>query len=691
MSSDDLTSRLRDTFVQELEEHVRQLNRGLLALEQKPGDEELIRSLFRSAHTIKGAARVADEPLVEDACHSMESIFAAVRGAREPLSGSDFALLFATCDALEEAAGRLRSGESLRGSALAALLPRLTALAGAAPPARAPTPPAPAPSAPAPPAPDPAAPPVRAPSRTTPASTPESEAAELVRVRAGRLDELLSAVGELIIATGRIVERAGRGDESARRLDQATDAVAEVVHRLRLRPFGDICESLPRAVRDAAAAEGKEVELRIDGADVEADRVVIDALRDPLLHLVRNAVAHGVESPDARERAGKPRQGLVRVAAELAGGRLHVIVSDDGAGLDEAAIRRKLRERREPEPRTREGLADALLRGGFTTRHEATGISGRGVGLDIVRAALENIGGAVGVEWSEGQGTTFRLECPPTPAVLRAVLVRLGAYLFALPTAHVERLRRVRMADLRSASGGTILPDQDGPIRILSLARLLGPPLEARPLDDTALVAIVRVGTRRAAFVVDEVVAEDEIVMRPLAAEPGAVPHAAGAAILPSGRVAVVLGAPSLLAAGLRTGAGLTPAAPVERERHRLRVLVADDSITTRTLEQSVLEAAGYEVVTAVNGEEAWEALDREGADALVADVEMPRMDGFALCRRVRSSERFRELPIVLVTGRESPEDRTRGLEAGADAYLVKSSFDQADLLGTLDQLIGAA
>lgn len=685
MSSDDLTSRLRDTFVQELEEHVRELNRTLLALEQSPGDEELIRSLFRSAHTIKGAARVAGEPLVEDACHAMESIFAAVRAGEEDLRGSDFALLFATCDALEDAAARLRRGEPLDGSAVAALLPRLTDRAGAAPAAtRRRTGPQFA-RTPA------AAATVTAPPVTTRAPPTAPDAGELVRVRADRLDALLSAVGELIIATGRIVEHAPRNDEDARRLDQATDTVADVVHRLRLRPFADICEPLPRAIRDVAAAEGMEVELHIEGAEVEADRVVIDALRDPLLHLVRNAVAHGLESPDVRVRAGKPRQGHVRVAAELAAGRLHVSVSDDGAGLDASAIRRALRERRQPEPQTREELVDALLRGGFSTRTEATEISGRGVGLDIVRSALDSIGGAVSVDWTEGRGTTFLLECPPTPATLRAVLVRLGAYLFALPTAHVERLRRVQTTELRSAAGGTVLPDAGGPIRVLSLARLLGPPLEARSLDATALVAIVNAGTRRAALVVDEVIDEDEIVMRPLSVEAGAVPHAAGAAILPSGRVAVVLGTPSLLAAGLRAGTAFTPAPAPERERRRQRVLVADDSITTRTLEQSVLESAGYQVITAVNGEEAWELLDREGADVLVADVEMPRMDGFALCRRVRSSERFRELPIVLVTGRETAEDRARGLDAGADAYIVKSSFDQADLLDTLDQLIGSA
>jgi two-component system chemotaxis sensor kinase CheA len=727
MKDDDLNDRLRATFVQELEEQVRELNSGLLALEQRPSDQDRVRALFRSAHTIKGAARVAGVPVVERVCHAMESVFANLRDGTQSLTGADFSLLFATCDGLQDAAARLRAAEPLEGSVADALLPQVEALADRAPPPRSTAPGARPPVSSrterrvrgAPAASDPSAsispaervqhagrheherpgrpePREGIASDAGPAGAPQATAAqeveladELVRVSAERLDTLMSAVGELIIATARIVDRSDRSDEDARRLDGATDQVADVVRRLRLRPFGDVCVSLPRAVRDVAAAEGKEVELVIEGAETEADRMVIDTLRDPLLHLVRNAVDHGIEKPSERERAGKPRQGTVRIAAALSGGRLTVAVSDDGAGLDEDSIRRTLRETNRRDPESSEELAEALLAGGFSTRTHATEISGRGVGLDIVGSALERIGGTVDVEWTKGGGTTFLLECPPTPATLRAVLVRLGSYIYALPTTHVDRLRRVRTSDLRSVTGGTMLPTSRGPVRVLSLARLLGPPLEARPLEDTALVAMVSAGSRRAALIVDDVLDEDEIVMRPLAVGERAVPHAAGAAILPSGSVALVLAVPSLLAAGLRPGTAIAPPARQDTERRRQRILVADDSITTRTLEQSVLESAGYQVLTAVNGEDAWETLEREGADALVADVEMPRMDGFALCRRVRASERFRELPIVLVTGLESPQDRARGLEAGADAYIAKSGFNQATLLEAVNQLIG--
>jgi two-component system, chemotaxis family, sensor kinase CheA len=730
MTPDDLNERLLTTFVQELEEQVRELNSGLLALEQQPRDVELVRSLFRAAHTIKGAARVAGVPLVEQACHELESVFADVRDARRQLEGADFSLLFAVIDALSEYRTLRRSGDDAADGTLGSLLPRLAQLS-AGDPAERPRDGEIRGSGPARPVATPSrsaagtvAAAARSGSTAAPASAPQSstgrgdapapdpprstdtvptEAAaaaaqsgdggaggELVRVRADRLDALLSASGELIIATGRIVERHGGQDEDARRLDRVTTSVTEVVRDLRLRPFADACEALPRAVRDVAAGAGKQVVLEVRGQDVEADRIVVDALREPLLHLVRNAVDHGIEAPAERERSGKPQTGTIRVAAELVGGRLTITVSDDGAGVDEKAVRAALRERGRAVSGGRDALAAALLRGGVSTRHEASTISGRGVGLDLVRTAVERIGGTLYVQWSAGTGSSFTLECPPTPANIRALLVRVGAYVFAIPTVHVRRLRRVRPGDLLTAEGHAVLPTSQGPIPVRSMAELLGPPFEAHPGADVATVVTVVAGSKRLALMVDGAIAEDDIVVRPLDVDRGAVPFAAGASILPSGRVALVLAVGALLAAA-QAGTAIAPAFTAGLATPRQRVLVADDSITTRTLMQSLLESAGYEVTIAVDGEDAWRRLEQQGVALVVADVEMPKMDGFALCRRIRGSAQYADLPIVLVTGLESAEDRARGLEAGADAYIVKSDFDQASLLDVVRQLIGGA
>jgi two-component system, chemotaxis family, sensor kinase CheA len=682
MAQDELMARLRATFIEELDEQVRELNSALLALEQRPRDGGIIRSLFRAAHTIKGAARVAGALAVEETCHALESLFAAVRDERLNLDGGHFSLLFAVVDGLADAGARLRRGEDVADGALPALLKRLQREL----PEATSTPPRLA--APAP--------------RSAPGLARESEQAtpdpvsvrgeagdELVRVRADRLDALLSAVGELIVATGRVAGRDGPQDDDSRRLAHATSQVAEVVRHLRLRPFADVCEALPRVARDVAASGGKDVELQLEGQDVEADRHVVDALRDPLLHLVRNAVDHGIETPDERERAGKPRTGHVRVAAELAGGRLIVTVADDGSGVDERALAEAAAARGLRAPRTRDEFVEILLAGGISSRLEATQISGRGVGIDVVNSAIERIGGTVAVVWETGAGTVFSLECPPSTATIRAVLFGLSGHVFALPTTQIERLRRLQPDRVLRVEGRAMLQTGRGPVPLHMLASLLGPPLEARSLDSGAPVIEVGAAGRRAGLVVDEVLSEEELVVRPLDIDDGAVPFALGAAILPTGRIALVLGAAAILAAGARPGTAIAPEPSSRPGAPRRRILVADDSITTRTLEQSVLEAAGYEVNTAVNGEDAWRQLDEQGADLLVADVEMPRMDGIALCRRIRSTERFRELPIVLVTGLASDEDRARGLDAGADAYIVKSSFEQADLLQTVQQLIG--
>jgi two-component system chemotaxis sensor kinase CheA len=457
-----------------------------------------------------------------------------------------------------------------------------------------------------------------------------------------------------------------------------------------MRPFAEACEALPRTVRDLAVTSGKDVELVVTGEGVELDRGVLDALREALLHLVRNAVDHGIEAPAERERAGKPRRGRVTVAAGLLGERASVTVADDGAGLDVAAIRAILARHGLPAPADDRELGRVLLEGGLSTSGAVTAISGRGVGLDIVRAAVARIRGTVTVAWRLAGGTTFTIECPPTLATIRAVMVAVGPHWFAIPTAHVERLLRLRWTDVRQAEGRDVIATPDAPVPLVSLGQLVSAPA-ARP-SDRLFAVVLRAGARRLAVAVDELVNEGEVVLRPLAAVHQRLAHFGGATILASGRVALVLDPVSLVAAGLadRTGAGLAAAAPAAAGgAERRRILVVDDSITTRALEQSILEAAGYEVLTAVDGADAWRQLQERGADLVVADVEMPRMDGFALCEAIRGSARLKGTPVVLVTALESPEHRARGLEAGADAYLGKSSFDQHSLLEVIEQLVG--
>jgi two-component system chemotaxis sensor kinase CheA len=473
----------------------------------------------------------------------------------------------------------------------------------------------------------------------------------------------------------------------ARALARITNQLGSMVRDLRMRPFADACQALPRAVRDVAAVAHKEVRLELLGQDVDSDRAVIDALREPLLHLVRNAIDHGVEPPEDRVAGGKPREATIRVGATLHGGRLVVTVSDDGAGVDTAALRRAFSRHGRAAPESERDLGLTLLTGGISTREEATAISGRGVGLDAVRATMERIGGSVDLQWERGAGTTFVLECPPSTATIRALLFLVGGQAFAVPSSNVERLVRLRRADLRYAEGRALFAAGETPLPVTLLAQVLGIPAAAE-FAEVSHAVVLRAGSRRALLVVDSFQAEQEVVIRPVQRAGATLPHIMGGAVLPSGKLALVLSPSSLLAAAL-TVAVERPSITEATQQRKRRILIADDSITTRTLEQSVLEAAGYEVTTASDGQDAWRKLHERGADLLISDVEMPRMDGITLCENVRGSKNFHALPVILMTGLESDEHRMRGLEAGADAYLGKSMFDQATLLDTIRQLLG--
>lgn len=723
MRSDELAARLRATFVGELEEQVRAMNTGLLTLEGAPGDQGALQVLFRIAHTLKGASRAAGVPLVERVCHGLETLLTEARDGERVLGEREFTVLFGAADALADAAQRLGSGEELDDSPLSAVLPGLEdggRLDSASPTPRG----------------------AVLPSRKTPAGDGQ------IRIAAVKLDAVLAAGADLLVTSGRPARRAAEieslyddaarclarwrnerrrvlvalqragmsgaepsllslGDEiqrlahrasgvaaaaraDVRALSRNVDEVLDHARRLRMRPFAEACEALPRAARDLAAGSAKQVKLDIVGGEVEADRVVLDGLRDALLQLVRNAIDHGIETPAARIAVGKSPQATVRVSGELRGDRLWVTVADDGRGLDPASIRDALVRRGIPLPANDRELGRALMEARISTRAEATTISGRGVGLDVVRDALQGLGGQVDVAWTEGRGTSFTLDVPVTLAISRVLLVGVAAHLVAVPVGFVERIRKVSLSDLPLTEGRRVLKTEEGPIPVVSLARLL-PPLAERPATgETVLLVLLRAGSRRLAVAVDELLDTRDVALRPIRAGDSQLAALRGVALLESGRIALVVDPPTLLAMGLQAelGSGITLAQPERRETGRQVILVVDDSITTRTLERSILEAAGYEVVTAVDGADGWRQLQERQFDLVVADVEMPRMDGFTLCESIRSSRRRPDLPVVLVTALETPAHRARGLEVGADAYIAKSSFDQESLLETIRQLL---
>lgn len=471
-----------------------------------------------------------------------------------------------------------------------------------------------------------------------------------------------------------------------RAVEQAAAYVDDDVHRLRLMPFGAASRGLERTVRDLAVDCGKQVTLRLEGADVEIDRSVLDGLRDPLLHLTRNAVEHGVEQPEARARAGKSPAAVVTVAAALRGVQVEVVVADDGAGISFEAIRAQARKRGMAVPKSERELIQYLFLSGFSTAAAITRVAGRGIGLDIVKHQVESLHGTIHLTTESGKGTRFVMTLPLTLTTIRVLLVRLRAQVYAIPLTGVVALVRLEPDDLKLAGGWQAFTFQGMSVPLISLAPALGLSDEPWVARGKVPAVVVAAEGSFSAFVVDEFLAEQDIVVKNLGRRIRQIKHISGGAILEDGQVALVLNTADLVSTAMRRGAApALTGAPREAKRH---ILIADDSLTTRTLEKTLLENAGYVVRVAVDGLQAWQVLHEEGADLLVSDVEMPRMDGFSLTEAVRASPELRDLPVILLTSLDNEVNRQRGLAVGANAYLSKSVFDQTELLNTIKQLV---
>lgn len=478
-------------------------------------------------------------------------------------------------------------------------------------------------------------------------------------------------------------------------LTQLADTLQDDVRLLRMVPASSLVSRYPRMVRDLARERGKEVALRLEGGEIEIDRLVLETIADPLTHLLRNAADHGIESPARREASGKPRRGLVTVRIVQGGGTIVIEVSDDGAGIDSDAVRRCALARGLVTPESAGQLGELqarqlIFRSGVSTASAVTDLSGRGVGLDVVRENIDQLHGRIDVATTPGRGTIFTLTVPLTLATAHVLLAEVAGRIVAVPTTTVERILRVNPREAHSIDGQYALHLGGGPVALLSLAQTLGLPDSGSKTDNGSKRPTIALGSadRRRAFMVDSLLGTQEVVVKSLGWPLRRVRNVAGCCILGGGEVGIVLNVADLMEASpgeLVTGA----VAPEEQRADKRRILLVDDSITTRTLERNILENAGYLVVAAADGEEAWSLIRGERPGIVVTDVAMPRLDGVGLTRRIRADTALKDLPVVLVTSLASQEDRLRGLEAGADAYITKGTFDQHELLATLERLLG--
>jgi len=473
--------------------------------------------------------------------------------------------------------------------------------------------------------------------------------------------------------------------------DQLQDNVSE----LRMMPFETIIGGFQRMARDMARDLGKQVHLEIGGAGVEIDKTVLDALKDPLMHLLRNAIDHGLESPEQREALGKAATGHVQLIVEQRGGEIAIEVHDDGRGINLQRIRRKAVERQILTVQEAQNLSDdeaqmLVFHSGFSTSDSVTALSGRGLGLDIVRNRVESLRGRVHVASTAGQGTTITLSMPVSLTRIRVITLRVGDEDYAIPSVMVERMESAARNEIFTAEGQEMINIGGRPTPLVSLGSILEVPAIAERADYLQLLTL-QTADRAVAFEVDGLYSEMELVLKPLGRELLNAPFVAGAALLGSGDVVIVLDANDLV----RKATGATYLArqrPIVRapkaQSRRIRVLVVDDSITTRTLEKNILEAVGFEVSVAIDGVEAWSQIAELEPDVVVSDVEMPNMNGFELTRRIKNAEHLRDLPVILLTSLSKPQQREEGLRAGADAYLVKSRFDQGELLEVIQSVL---
>ena len=625
MSAPD--AEILEVFREEAIERLDQMVETLLALETGHAEPAAaIDSLFRDAHSIKGSAGMVGSEEVRTIAHAIEDVLDQAResGVLSP----------------ESIEPMLQSTDALRRAVTG----------GDEPPARA--------------------------AESAPASTPAPPGAERrsMRMSADKVDDLFDAVGETVLHSGRLgtlLDPAGgldreELDEELARGGALLEELQHSVIQMRTLPLSSITGSLPRSVRDLAAAQGKQVELKISGAETQLDRVILDGISESINHLLSNAVVHGIESPAEREQSGKPASGQLELHGDQRGGLVAIEVRDDGRGVARELLGGE---------NGAGALADTLAQAGFSTAGEVTQVAGRGVGLDAVKSHVESLGGGLEVQSEPGRGTTVTMLMPLTLALMRVLVFERDGQTFGLPLTSVDEA--IVVGETMSLGGHEAIELHGRSIPLAELPATRGA-TDSDPARRPHAMVVASSG-RRVALLCDRIVEEQEVVIKSLGPLLARVPGHLGAAIMPNGLIALVLDPAFVTKATTRGRVTPTP----REQQHQSTVMVVDDQFTVRELQRSILESAGYDVRTARDGREALAAI--EGVELVVTDVQMPEMDGIELLQAIRERS---SLPVVMVTSQGGEEDRRRGLENGADAYIVKDEFDQRALIETVQRLL---
>ncbi|TNB77668.1 hybrid sensor histidine kinase/response regulator [Pseudomonas sp. Fig-3] len=741
---------LLELFSLEAEAQTQVLSAGLLALERDPTQADYLESCMRAAHSLKGAARIVGVNAGVSVAHVMEDCLVSAQERRLVLRAEHIDALLQGTDLLTRIATPGNSIGAQDVDAYVALMGQLLDPAAAQTPVVSPRIEMQAEAFRVEPA---EAEPLAA-TEPLPKGKRVTEGGERVlRVTAERLNSLLDLSSKSLVETQRLkpwlatmqrlkrqqsnglraleelnvhlkehalslqaeealndarrllaetqqllAQKTAEMDEFAWQAGQRAQVLYDTALACRMRPFADVLSGQARMVRDLGRSLGKQVRLEIEGDKTQVDRDVLERLEAPLTHLLRNAVDHGIESPEQRVLAGKPAEGLIRLRASHQAGLLVLELADDGAGVDLERVRRSVVERGLSPEQTAANLSEEelltfLFLPGFSLRDTVTEVSGRGVGLDAVQHMVRQLRGAVVLEQTAGEGSRFHLEVPLTLSVVRSLVVEVGGEAYAFPLAHIERMCDLAPEDIVQVEGRQHFWHEGRHVGLVAASQLLNRPASQ---NSSQALKVVVIREREAIYgvAVERFIGERTLVVLPLDERLGKIQDISAGALLDDGSVVLIVDVEDLLRSVdklLDTGRLERIARQNQTQTPRKRILVVDDSLTVRELQRKLLLNRGYDVAVAVDGMDGWNALRAEDFDLLITDIDMPRMDGIELVSLLRRDNRLQSLPVMVVSYKDREEDRRRGLDAGADYYLAKASFHDDALLDAVVELIGGA
>ena len=754
---------LRTLYKEASADHIQKIEAGLLHLEKNPLDRVPLEELLRETHSLKGDSRMLGVKDAETLTHQIEDILGAVKRGERVLTPQVFECLYQGLDAVRKIATEAVTGQSAGVSVFHVLAQLMgadaddelsdvketaasngTAAIGEqslafndAVQLKEPVEPA-----------------------DVLAQVSEYQI-DTIRVESQKLDKLLTQASELAVTKGQIGDRVAEIDkilalweewgreafvsrltfdelerrwntpelqplqnfynlletrleqlggllnrlrtttsEDNAKLETVANELESGIHSLRLLPFSTIFNLFPRTVRDLAKQQGKDVNLLLEGGDNTVDKRILEEMKDPLLHLLRNAIDHGIETPQERQSFGKPASATIRLRGYQVGSTVSIEVIDDGRGLDveaikRSAVRRGVRTEEELAQMSTAEIQALIFAAGFSTRTAVTEISGRGVGLDVVRANVERLKGNIQVEFTPGKGCLFRITLNSSLATTDALIVQVEPYPYAIPVGFVEAMQLLSPQEVFAREGSQTLPFEGESVTVAWLADLLGLPVKA-PTSTKALHAtsktipciILRIGSERLALLVDTILEQQDIVLKPQSQLLKRLRNISGATILGTGEVCMVLNPTDLFKSARKAVVSVTVQELTAQAQVKQKILLVEDSIPIRTQMKRILETAGYEVTAAVDGADGFHKLRAGSFKAVVSDVQMPNLDGLGLTAKIRHFPEYKDLPVILVTTLASQEDKRQGAEAGANAYITKGDFEQGVLLDTLRRLI---